>query len=295
MLDILADVLAQYETGLVRYSVPLPHHGSYRKWLRYYLDFCAKHHPPDSRQERVRLFLAKLQEKNQTPAQQKQAAHAVALYFALLRGPEKVAETLGESNLPPQRKQVQPIAPLPARGSTSADSPRGSLKSQSLTSLQALRLRSGSTPRSNLDGKNGGNEIASSPGPVRSPVEGASRNDSFHPLLRQPLRGKGAPVGPTEWEKVAQRLAEEIKTRHYSAKTLKAYALWAAKFRSFIGDKTPASVSAAEVKAYLTYLAVKCKVSASTQNQAFNALLFLFRHVRLKLSQLCSPSLAGQL
>jgi site-specific recombinase XerD len=41
-------------------------------------------------------------------------------------------------------------------------------------------------------------------------------------------------------------------------------------------------VSAAEVKAYLTYLAVKCKVSASTQNQAFNALLFLFRHVLKK-------------
>ena len=38
-------------------------------------------------------------------------------------------------------------------------------------------------------------------------------------------------------------------------------------------------MSAAEVKAYLTYLAVKCKVSASTQNQAFTALLFLFRHV----------------
>jgi len=41
-------------------------------------------------------------------------------------------------------------------------------------------------------------------------------------------------------------------------------------------------VSAAEVKAYLTHLAVKCKVSASTQNQAFNALLFLFRHVLKK-------------
>ena len=84
---------------------------------------------------------------------------------------------------------------------------------------------------------------------------------------------------PTEWEKIAQRLADEIKTRHYSPKTLKAYALWTTKFRYFTGDKTPASVSAADVKAYLTYLAVKCKVSASTQNQAFNALLFLFRHV----------------
>jgi integron integrase len=96
------------------------------------------------------------------------------------------------------------------------------------------------------------------------------------------LRGKVAPVVPTERDNLAQRLAAEIKTRHYSPKTLKAYALWTTKFREFTKDKTPDSLSAAEVKAYLTYLAVKCKVSASTQNQAFNALLFLFRHVLKK-------------
>ncbi len=43
----------------------------------------------------------------------------------------------------------------------------------------------------------------------------------------------------------------------------KAYALWTTKFQYFTGDKTPASVSAAEVKAYLTHLAVKCKVSVT--------------------------------
>jgi integron integrase len=106
------------------------------------------------------------------------------------------------------------------------------------------------------------------------PARGGTSADS--------LRGKVAPVVPGEWEKIAQRLAEEIKTRHYSPKTLTAYALWATKFRSFTGDKPPDSVSAAEVKAYLTDLAVKCKVSASTQNQAVNALLFLFRHVLKK-------------
>jgi site-specific recombinase XerD len=47
-------------------------------------------------------------------------------------------------------------------------------------------------------------------------------------------------------------------------------------------NKPPLDVSAEDVKAYLTYLAVKCKVSASTQNQAFNALLFLFRHILKK-------------
>jgi len=51
------------------------------------------------------------------------------------------------------------------------------------------------------------------------------------------------------------------------------------KFQSFTKGKSPELISTEDVKEYLTFLAVKRKVSASTQNQAFNALLFLFRHV----------------
>jgi len=43
-------------------------------------------------------------------------------------------------------------------------------------------------------------------------------------------------------------------------------------------NKPPKSLSSKDVKEYLTYLAVQCHVSTSTQNQAFHALLFLFRH-----------------
>jgi len=51
------------------------------------------------------------------------------------------------------------------------------------------------------------------------------------------------------------------------------------KFQIFLKNKPPAHLSADDVKAYLTHLAVTCNVSSSTQNQAFNALLFLFRHI----------------
>ena len=74
-------------------------------------------------------------------------------------------------------------------------------------------------------------------------------------------------------------MSNEIKTRHYSRKTLKAYAEWIRKFQGFLHDKFPEELSETDVKAYLTYLAVKCKVAASTQNQAFNSLLFLYRHI----------------
>lgn len=47
-------------------------------------------------------------------------------------------------------------------------------------------------------------------------------------------------------------------------------------------NKPPDTLSAQDVKAYLTYLAVNCKVAASTQNQAFNSILFLYRHILKK-------------
>jgi len=82
-----------------------------------------------------------------------------------------------------------------------------------------------------------------------------------------------------EWDAVIDALSAEIKVRHYSRKTLKAYAEWSRKFQIFLADKSPSALTPGDVKAYLTHLAVKKNVAASTQNQAFNSLLFLFRHV----------------
>jgi hypothetical protein len=81
-----------------------------------------------------------------------------------------------------------------------------------------------------------------------------------------------------EWDDVMGKLAGEIKVRHYSRKTLKTYAHWSRQFQRFLKNKPPQELTTVDVKEYLTYLAVKCKVAASTQNQAFNSLLFLFRH-----------------
>ena len=84
------------------------------------------------------------------------------------------------------------------------------------------------------------------------------------------------------WDQVIEKLAKEIKIRHYSRKTLKTYADWGRKFQHYLHDKPPEDLSSVEVKEYLTFLAVQCRVASSTQNQAFNALLFLFRHVLKK-------------
>ncbi|MBI4686563.1 MAG: integron integrase [Nitrospirae bacterium] len=118
-------------------------------------------------------------------------------------------------------------------------------------------------------------DAATSPSPSPSPARGEGNNTGSRFNEWRCLEKSAFPA----WDKIISNLAAEIKTRHYSRKTLKAYADWSRKFQGFLHNKPPDELSEADVKAYLTYLAVNCKVSASTQNQAFNALLFLYRHI----------------
>ena len=64
MITIPDDILAQYEAALKKRAIAATRHSEYRKWLRYYLDFCSKYRPPDSKSERVRLFIEKLRGKS---------------------------------------------------------------------------------------------------------------------------------------------------------------------------------------------------------------------------------------
>jgi hypothetical protein len=81
------------------------------------------------------------------------------------------------------------------------------------------------------------------------------------------------------WTLVYNDLKTAIKLRYYSPKTLRAYRGWTRQFQDFKKSKDPQLISIADVKDFLSFLAVEQNVSASSQNQAFNALLFLFHHV----------------
>ncbi|WP_208596245.1 integron integrase [Desulfovermiculus halophilus] len=74
-------------------------------------------------------------------------------------------------------------------------------------------------------------------------------------------------------------MTNEIKIRHYSQKTLKSYTNWVYKLKSYTRLQDPQALSTSDVKSFLTSLAVEKNMSASSQNLAFNALLFFFRHV----------------
>lgn len=190
MLNIPEALQKKYNRLLIQKEISADNHSDYKKWLRFYLDFCKKYQHPYADSKSLSLFLTKLEGKKQTDYQQTQAKQAVLLYYSGIGHKTVTTDPVGER-----------VESFKAKG-------------------------------------------------VQSP-----------------------------WKMALKSLADEIKLRHYSPKTLKSYSLWAEKIRFFVGQKPPEQLSPDDVKKFLTDLAVEKKVSASSQNQAFNALLFFFRHV----------------
>jgi integron integrase len=83
----------------------------------------------------------------------------------------------------------------------------------------------------------------------------------------------------SQWKIVAEEMRSILRLMHRSYRTEQAYIGWVRQFYRFIKGRTPRSLESKDVKDFMTYLAVERKVSISTQNQAFNSILFLFRHV----------------
>lgn len=79
--------------------------------------------------------------------------------------------------------------------------------------------------------------------------------------------------------KLLDTVREEIRRRHYSIRTEKAYVRWIKRFIFFHHKKHPKIMGEKEIETFLTHLAVDRKVASSTQNQALHALLFLYRQV----------------
>jgi integron integrase len=243
MLPIPDDILKPFDAIMETKGISTALRADYRKWLMYYLDFRVKYPPPDSRSEQVRLFIEKLRSKKQSQKQLNQAAHALSLFFASQPGKKPAASSVAEK-----------IA---------------SFSSSVRVQQHRERKNKLSSPIPLIISPLKGEKIREQ----RTGQRGGKRYNEWRCLEKS---------GSPEWDAVIDRLDAEITTRHYSRKTLKTYADWIRKFQSYLKNTPPAEVSASDVKAYLTYLAVKCKVSASTQNQAFNALLFLFRHILKK-------------
>jgi len=100
-------------------------------------------------------------------------------------------------------------------------------------------------------------------------------------LEEQEERGLGprSPLLRARAPRVLDALREQMRLRHRSLSTERSYVSWVRQFILFHRKRHPAEMGREEVAAFLSHLASGRNVSASTQNQALNALLFFYRHV----------------
>ena len=82
--------------------------------------------------------------------------------------------------------------------------------------------------------------------------------------------------------RLLDRLRTALRSRHYSLRTEDAYVAWVRRFILFNGKRHPEEMGEEEINRFLEDLAVNRRVSASTQNQALAAILFLYRHVLVR-------------
>ena len=91
-------------------------------------------------------------------------------------------------------------------------------------------------------------------------------------------QGEGGPARP-QGPRLLDRVRQALHCRHYSLRTEKAYVAWIKRYIVHHGKRHPAEMGRLEVEQFLSHLVTARRASASTQNQALSALLFLYREV----------------
>lgn len=199
MIPLPENLTAAYNHFMSQQHVKAQQQIYFRKWLRYYVDFCYTYKKRYDSRLSLDAFLVKLADKKQPENLRLQAKDAVSLYLLMLEHRPSEEDSLPQT-----------------------------------ASAEKIRLAT----------------VTDTPG------------------------GQGS-----DWRWVYDKLEEQIKVRHYSPKTWRSYQGWARQLQAFTHSKEAAELNVKDVKRFLSSLAVEKQVSASSQNQAFNGLLFLFRHV----------------
>jgi hypothetical protein len=87
------------------------------------------------------------------------------------------------------------------------------------------------------------------------------------------------PAAPADPEALVNEVRRLLQLRHYSRRTVRSYTDWSRRYMGYVQTSGSGTPSSRMAQAFLSHLATEGRVAASTQNQAFNAILFLHRHV----------------
>lgn len=118
--------------------------------------------------------------------------------------------------------------------------------------------------------------------PLRQPHSECPREPGPASLTSGSTTGTGGTVGSVDWKALDAKVIEFLRLEHYAYRTEKTYSFWIRTFVHFHGWRKPSQLGAADVRAFLKHLAMEKQVSASTQNQALNAVAFLYNKVLKK-------------
>jgi integron integrase len=236
MINIPNDIRDHFEKCLAHESISERVRPFYRKWLRYYFDFCHKYQHDLSDRTSLKHFMEKLAAKHQPVNLIRQASHAISIFYKHCQA----AQMAGN----------RPASPA----STSF-----------LQTASSATVSGSSVPHSPL---------------VSDGVPSDSTDHTSDLCVEE--HGSDYQVTNADWTSIFDGLKHEISIRHYSPRTLRSYTGWTRQLQTFTKSKSPDLLSSTDVKDFLTYLAEERRVSASSQNQAINALLFVFRHILTK-------------
>ncbi|MBX3616722.1 integron integrase [Nitrosomonas sp.] len=194
-------------------------------------------------------FDEKLRSKNQSEMQRQQARQAIALYYRSIIGHQCT-----------DQRNLNEVIPE--------------------TNLQEGNVHLNQSAMSVKEARNILPAYAVNQQHITTNAEESNTADPYSGILSDKATDSSSlKLSNASWVWVYDRLNSAIKIRHYSPKTLQAYKIWTHKFQTFTKSKDARLVTMDDVKDFLSFLAVEKKVAASSQNQAFNALLFLFKHV----------------
>lgn len=117
--------------------------------------------------------------------------------------------------------------------------------------------------------------VSSSPRTARSPHISPQAAEKYTPFPKPFI----SHLPRTDKPRLLDQLRETIRVKHYSLRTEQAYVDWTKRFIRFHPMRHPFDMGPGEVEPFLNHLAIERNVTASTQNQALSAPLFLYREV----------------